>query len=74
MEDTKASFATRVKDFFSKTGKRVKFVKFTKPEGFKPELNDSGMLSETVEEKKERPEHNRTAMVKTGPESSRNDL
>ncbi len=73
MDDTKGSFATRVKDFFSKTGKRVKLVKFTKSEGFKPELNDSGMLRETSEEKTNRPIHSRAAMVKSSPDSSRNE-
>lgn len=76
MDDTKGNFATRVKDFFSKTGKRVKFVKFKKSEGFKPDLNDSGMLSnndETIEEKTKRPEQSNAAMVKPAPEPSRNE-
>ena len=70
MDDTKASFATRVKDFFSKTGK---FVKFTKSEGFKPELNDSGMLSETTVETTDKATQNNSAMVKSIPESARNE-
>jgi archaellum component FlaC len=73
MDGTKGSFGARVKDFFSKTGKRIKFVKFTKPEGFKPELNDSGMLSKTTEEKTDLPEHSRTAMVKSGTEPARSE-
>ncbi len=80
MDTTKGSFTTRVKDFFAKTGKRVKLVKFTKSEGFSPEVNDSGLLSETAdhsEEKrsttKSRPVHSPAAMVKAGPESDRNE-
>jgi hypothetical protein len=80
MDATKGSFTTRVKDFFARTGKRVKFVKFTKSGGFSPELNDSGLLSETAdysEEKhsttKSHPVHSPAAMVKAGPDSARNE-
>jgi uncharacterized phage infection (PIP) family protein YhgE len=76
MDATKGSFTTRVKDFFARTGSRMKLAKFTKSEGFSPELNDSGLLSETAEhpeKKTDRPVYSQSAMVKSSPDSARNE-
>ncbi len=76
MDATKGSFTTRVKDFFARTGSRIKLAKFTKSEGFSPELNDSGLLSETSdnsEEKTDQPVHSQTVMVKSSPDSAKNE-
>jgi len=76
MDATKGGFTSRVKDFFARTGSRIKLGKFTKSEGFRPQLNDSGLLSETTvysEEKTDPGAHGPAAMVKAAPDTSRNE-
>jgi len=76
MDATKDSFTTRVKSFFARTGSRIKLAKFTKSQGFSPELTDSGLLSETTvysEEKADPAVHGPAAMVRAGPDASRNE-
>lgn len=76
MDTTKGSFGTRLKDFFSRSRSRIKLAKLGKSESFQPQLNDSGLLSETTdtsEEKTYRSDHSPAAMVKAAPDSARNE-
>jgi uncharacterized phage infection (PIP) family protein YhgE len=72
MDATKGGFSRRVKDFFVRTTNRIKLTKFTKSEGFSPELNDSGLLSETTVYS-DPTAQSQTSMVKAGPDSARNE-
>ncbi|MBN1796009.1 MAG: hypothetical protein JW804_04990 [Sedimentisphaerales bacterium] len=46
METAKGNFKTKVKDFFTKTGKRIKLDKIIKKNNYRPEITDNGLLSD----------------------------
>jgi chromosome segregation ATPase len=55
MDTEKSGFGTRVKEFFSKTGSRMKLSRLTKSGSFKPDVNENGLLSDSTESKKVEP-------------------
>jgi len=69
METTESNLKTKIKDFFTKTSKRIKFDKIIKKNGYKPEINDNGLLTQT-------PEHigTRQAEQKTDQKQNQNVL
>jgi uncharacterized phage infection (PIP) family protein YhgE len=71
MDDAKGGFTARVKDFFARTGSRFKLGR---GEPFRPDLDDSGLLSQTAESGQQDSSHqSHTAMVKAAPDSARNE-
>ena len=47
MDKEKSGFGTKVKEFFSKTGSRIKMSGLSKLEKFKPDVNENGLITDT---------------------------
>jgi chromosome segregation ATPase len=74
MDENKGKFTTRIRDFFTKAGGKIKAVKSEK---FRPKVSDTGMLCENEEnaEKKEYQQvQTRNAMVRPGSDSRNEQL
>ena len=80
MDTEKSGFGTRVKEFFSKTGSRMKLARLTKSGNFSPDLNENGLITDTTSHEKVEPLKPKTVsaekpapMVKSAPDSAKNE-
>ena len=80
MDTEKSGFGTRVKEFFSKTGSRMKLARLTKSGDFSPDINENGLLADTPHHDKVEPLRPKAAsaekpapMVKSAPDSAKNE-
>ena len=80
MDTEKSGFGTRVKEFFSKTGSRMKLARLTKSGDFSPDINENGLLADTPHHDKVEslrpkavPAEKPAPMVKSAPDSAKNE-